>query len=295
MAYTRLKKLTNTTYAPTNPTTEALARSIVDDAIDELNVAYASDDGADYIGESHGNTVQARIDYIEQELVDITQGAVADDSITTAKLADDAVTTDKIIDDAVTTDKIANDTISDANMSAALKKGVAGGLAAYNDQMYYKLVDYVTEANATQIDVSLSGITIANYHEIKVVVKNIIGVTAGNRAVTLRLNNNSGSIYTNTNTAAGSAPSEFTGQASMGSAGYSATYSAQVEITLYQYSRFTAYRITNVWSNDSTDAIVQDVIGYMADATAVSSVNFICGTADEIKAGAEVIVYGVLK
>lgn len=66
--------------------------------------------------------VQAALEKIEQQMADITQGAVADGSITVGKLADGsviheklalgAVDTDNLADEAVTTDKIAANAIT---------------------------------------------------------------------------------------------------------------------------------------------------------------------------------------
>lgn len=56
--------------------------------------------------------VQAAIENVQSQLQGISQGAVADGSITTDKLDDDAVTTIKIGDSAVTTDKLDDDAVT---------------------------------------------------------------------------------------------------------------------------------------------------------------------------------------
>lgn len=56
--------------------------------------------------------VQDAVENVQSQLAGISQGAVADGSITTGKLGDLAVTTAKINDGAVTEDKIANNSVT---------------------------------------------------------------------------------------------------------------------------------------------------------------------------------------
>lgn len=78
-------------------------------------------------------TVQDALDALLAAMQDITQGAVADGSITTAKLANLAVTTAKIVDLAVTTAKIANGAVTSdklAGASVSTAKLVDGSVTA---------------------------------------------------------------------------------------------------------------------------------------------------------------------
>ena len=68
---------------------------------------------------SDGN-IQAKLNKLAQDMIDITQGAVADNSITTAKMVDSAVTTAKINDGAVTTGKVADGAITSAKIASGL-------------------------------------------------------------------------------------------------------------------------------------------------------------------------------
>ena len=105
MAYTRLKKLTDNTYAPTNPATEAAARSQVDGAIQEaydmLNTETVGASGADYVKSAPvtglvGNTVfallgalKAYADSILAQIQGIVLGQIPDNSLTEAKMANE--------------------------------------------------------------------------------------------------------------------------------------------------------------------------------------------------------------
>lgn len=300
MAYTRTKKLTDSTYAPTNPVSEAAARKVVDDAIDELNLAYGSGDGADYIGEIHGGSVQDRIDYIETELADITQGSVADDSITTAKLADDAVTTDKILDEAVTSAKIAADTITDDNMAATMKKGVAGGVAAYDDQKYVKLLEYTNTSNVTQVNLNVSGIDFTLYADIWLFVRDIYAVTTGTKWVGMRLNNVSDSAYDSTHVFYGTEPGVSVNQASFFATGltigYTTTVPAQINARIHLHDvGYGLYAEQIGYQTAENSAGV--LFGFLptASPTALTSINILSYTSGQLKAGAKFYVYGVLK
>lgn len=63
------------------------------------------------------STVQAALAKIEEQMAEMTQGAVADESITTAKLAAAAVETDKIQDGAVTSVKLADLAVTAARLA----------------------------------------------------------------------------------------------------------------------------------------------------------------------------------
>lgn len=58
------------------------------------------------VSDTSDNTVQDKLEYLQTEMQSITQGAVADGSITAAKLATDSVTTAKIEDGAITDTKL---------------------------------------------------------------------------------------------------------------------------------------------------------------------------------------------
>lgn len=64
------------------------------------------------------STVQAAFAKIEEQMAEMTQGAVADESITTAKLAALAVTSAKLAAAAVETDKIKDDAVTAAKLAA---------------------------------------------------------------------------------------------------------------------------------------------------------------------------------
>lgn len=68
-------------------------------------------------GLTGASTVQAALAKIEEQMVEMTQGAVADESITTAKLAAAAVGTDKIKDGAVTSVKLADLAVTAARLA----------------------------------------------------------------------------------------------------------------------------------------------------------------------------------
>ena len=74
------------------------------------------------VGAITATDVQAAIEAVHQEVLDITQGSVADGSITTAKLDStegaEAVTTATIRNGAVTADKIANGSITSAKLAS---------------------------------------------------------------------------------------------------------------------------------------------------------------------------------
>ena len=63
-------------------------------------------------GLTGAETVQEALESIEQQLQEMTQGAVADASITAAKLAPGAVTAEKLASGAVTGDKLASGAVS---------------------------------------------------------------------------------------------------------------------------------------------------------------------------------------
>lgn len=81
--------------------------------IDELgattaaaNIGFASTTGV------QEDNVQDAIENVQGQLAEISQGSVADGTITSAKLADSAVTTGKIADGSVTLGKLASDVVS---------------------------------------------------------------------------------------------------------------------------------------------------------------------------------------
>ena len=63
------------------------------------------------------STVQAALEKIEEQMAEMTQGAVADDSITTAKLAALAVTSAKLAAAAVETDKIQDGAVTSVKLA----------------------------------------------------------------------------------------------------------------------------------------------------------------------------------
>lgn len=63
------------------------------------------------------STVQSALEKIEEQMAEMTQGAVADDSITTAKLAALAVTSAKLAAAAVETDKIKDGAVTSAKLA----------------------------------------------------------------------------------------------------------------------------------------------------------------------------------
>lgn len=60
-----------------------------------------------YEGDTSGANVQEKLEYLYEQLLEITQGSVADGSITTAKIQDGAITSNKIASATITADKIA--------------------------------------------------------------------------------------------------------------------------------------------------------------------------------------------
>lgn len=108
------------------------AANIIKDYINEtLLPELASDIGAQNIGietisgVTGATNVQAALAKIESQLVDMTQGAVADGSINAAKLADAAVVAEKIANLAVTTAALADGSVTTpklANLAVTAEK-----------------------------------------------------------------------------------------------------------------------------------------------------------------------------
>ena len=101
---------------------DALIKDLVkvklNDLIDELTGANAASQlGVDTITGLSASTVQEALEAIVQAMVDITQGSVADGSITTAKLAAGAVATDRMADGAVAAAKIAANAVTTATIA----------------------------------------------------------------------------------------------------------------------------------------------------------------------------------
>ena len=95
-----------------------LVKAKLNDLIDELTGANAASQlGVDTITGISANTVQEALEAIVQAMVDITQGSVADGSITAAKLAAGAVETAKISDGAVATAKLAANAVTTAKIA----------------------------------------------------------------------------------------------------------------------------------------------------------------------------------
>lgn len=69
-------------------------------------------------GMSDPTNVQDALQAIVYAMADISQGSVADGSITTQKLADDAVTEDKIADGAVTSDKLDSGSVGSGKLAS---------------------------------------------------------------------------------------------------------------------------------------------------------------------------------
>lgn len=81
------------------------------------SAAAAANLGVDTVTGLSAETVQAALEEIVQNMVDITQGSVADGSITTAKLAAGAVATNRMADGAVATAKIAANAVTTAKIA----------------------------------------------------------------------------------------------------------------------------------------------------------------------------------
>lgn len=101
MAYLRLKKLTDSSYSPTNPASESAIRSQVDGAIQEAyDMVESSTEGAsgsDYIGSSKlyptdpsGTRLINKLKHIYALIQGLVVGQVPDNSITNDKLVSDA-------------------------------------------------------------------------------------------------------------------------------------------------------------------------------------------------------------
>lgn len=185
MAYTRLKKLTDTTYAPTNPANETDARNQVDGAIQEVYDMIKSitdgSSGADYVGstaiQSGGSeTVQGQLEELQANKVEanslITAATkckvtydekgliLAGTNLTAGDLPAEALTTDNLITvitgasrtDKAITEKAYND--------KQIEIGAADMLQSTYDTQG-KHTDAFNSANHTY-DHTISGLTATN-------------------------------------------------------------------------------------------------------------------------------------
>ena len=86
--------------------------------IDELlDAGCAAQLGVDTVSGITADTVQEALEALSQSIQDVTQGTVADGSISTAKLAEAAVTAAKLAGDAVTTAKLADGAVTRAKIA----------------------------------------------------------------------------------------------------------------------------------------------------------------------------------
>lgn len=125
------KVWTNAADFPTHESRESQVRADIQYLFDSIKNQYNSFISNDFIaenmlfaaveGEIEAATVQEAIEFIHQEVKDVTQGSVADGAITTAKLdktpGAEAVTEDCIRDGAVTEDKIADGAVTAAKIA----------------------------------------------------------------------------------------------------------------------------------------------------------------------------------
>ena len=117
----RPNKLTGTA-AENKAVFDALVKDLVkvklNDLIDELTGAGAAAQlGVDTVTGLSSDNIQDALEEIVQSLVDITQGSVADGSITSAKLASGAVDTGSMADGAVATAKLAAQAVTTAKIA----------------------------------------------------------------------------------------------------------------------------------------------------------------------------------
>ena len=95
------------------------------------SISAAGDVGITTIsGIAAATNVQEALEALELNIEGVTQGAVADNSITNAKMANNAIDTANIIDDAVTSGKIADGAILTAHFSAGAVDNTAMGANA---------------------------------------------------------------------------------------------------------------------------------------------------------------------
>lgn len=81
-------------------------------------------------GIAAAENVQEALEALELNIEGVSQGAVADNSITNAKMANNAIDTANIVDDAVTSGKIADGAILTAHFSAGAVDNTAMGASA---------------------------------------------------------------------------------------------------------------------------------------------------------------------
>ena len=100
--------------ADSNVTTNKIADGAVTGEKIDVNVKKAVNITAEKMNanDTSDDNVQAKINKIYDDLVGITQGSVADNSITTVKIVNGAVTEEKIAESSITTSKIANNAVS---------------------------------------------------------------------------------------------------------------------------------------------------------------------------------------
>lgn len=124
------------------------AANIIKDYINEtLLPGLAGADGAENIGitaipgVTGAENVQAALEKIETQMADMTQGAVADNSITTEKLVNSAVTAAKLAAGAVETAKIANGAVTGDKLAAlAVETAALAELAVTSAKIANKAV-----------------------------------------------------------------------------------------------------------------------------------------------------------
>lgn len=143
--------------------------------------------------------------------------------------------------------------------------------------------------------VTISSISGA-YTHLQLVITNRIHATA-NQAAVMRLNGDSGTNYTtstiyNNNTAAGITTPDQTFIRTGGDAPTTGTIFSQENITIYNYTNTSIYRICKVNSyTNSTTASIRDSIGFYKSATAVTSITILAETGN-LTSG-NYVLYGV--